>query len=74
MSVAPGVYRHWKGDRYLVLFTAQDSNNSADHEDVVVYVSLTRGGIRVRRAAEFTELVPTPDGGKVPRFVLVDFP
>lgn len=69
MTVESGVYQHHKGVFYLVLFTAQDSNNTADHEDVVVYYSLDRKRYRVRRAAEFTELVTWPDGVLAPRFV-----
>ncbi len=69
--VEPGLYRHWKGDHYLVLFTAQDSNNNADREPVVVYYSLGRQGFRVRRVKEFTELIPDGGGRRVPRFVRV---
>lgn len=73
-TVAPGVYRHWKGNHYRVLFTAWDSNNESPREEVVVYVSLSRGIVNVRRVREFTEMVPSGDGGVVPRFVAVEFP
>ncbi|MGH3783587.1 MAG: DUF1653 domain-containing protein [Pseudonocardiaceae bacterium] len=67
-----GTYRHWKGNRYRVLFIAKDSNNHAAGEDVVVYVSLDppyAGGIRTRWKSEFLEQVDLPDGTRTPRFV-----
>jgi len=66
-----GIYRHWKGDHYLVLFGARDSNNTANREDLVVYMSLTAphaGAVNVRRLTEFTEEVELPDGSRGPRF------
>jgi len=61
-----GIYRHWKGDHYLVLFLARDSsNNAANHEDVVIYVSLDpprAGNINARRKTEFLEEVETRSG------------
>jgi len=66
-----GIYRHWKGNHYLVLFHARDSNNTANREDLVVYMSLTAphaGAVNVRRLTEFTEEVELPDGSRGPRF------
>lgn len=65
-KVAPGIWVHFKGGRYRVLFTAKDSETEAD---VVVYVSLTKGGVWVRPVAMFTEVVPWPDGTSRSRFV-----
>lgn len=69
--VEPGLYRHWKGGHYLVLFTAQDSNNTGSGGAVVVYYSLARSGFRVRRVEEFTELISDGGGRRVPRFVRI---
>lgn len=66
-----GLYRHWKGNHYLAILTARDSNNDANHEDVVVYVSLDApcaGSINVRRVAEFLEEIALPDGSHGTRF------
>lgn len=64
----PGIYRHWKGNLYRVLFVALDSNNDRAHEPTVVYLSLDpgphQGQINVRHESEFHELLP--DG--TPRF------
>ena len=64
--VIPGVFRHFKGGRYRVLFTAKDSETQAD---VVVYLSLTNGVIWTRTTAMFTEVVEHLDGVRRPRFV-----
>lgn len=43
-----GVWQHWKGGYYQVLFTALDSTNSIEPRWVVVYVGLTlKAGPRV---------------------------
>lgn len=63
MTVTPGIYRHYKGAYFLVLFTARNATNSGNYEDVVVYVSLDdphAGNINVRDAIEFLE----PIGGQ----------
>lgn len=67
----PGVYRHYKGHRYLAMFLARDCNNFSAHEPSVVYVSLGEpqvGCLNVRRLAEFSEVVAWPDGQHAPRF------
>ena len=64
--VLPGVFKHFKGNSYRVLFLAKDSETQAD---VVVYLSLTNGVIWTRPAAMFTEVVEWPDGVHRPRFV-----
>ncbi len=61
---SPGLYRHYKGGLYRVLFVAQDSTNDSDgestQEPVVVYISLTgpkAGTICVRTEDQFSESV-----------------
>ena len=58
MMVEPGLYEHYKGGMYRVLFCVRDSTNG-EHEgrSLVVYVSLTTGNICARDADEFTGLV-----------------
>jgi len=63
-AVVPGIYNHYLGcgtAHYRVLFTAIESTNAREGVDVVVYVSLTTGLVRVRTVAEFTEHVQWPD-------------
>lgn len=67
MPVVPGLYRHYKGQRYRVLGTARHSET---HESLVVYQALYgEHGLWVRPAAMFAENV-TVDGASVPRFAL----
>ena len=47
------VVRHYKGGLYTILFQAQNATNSADRDDMVVYVSHTTGVVYVRDYAEF---------------------
>ncbi len=70
-DVKPGIYRHKKGGLYRVLMTARDATNASDRDWMVVYLSMTFGETHVRRAAEFLELVPWPDGKTRPRFEYV---
>jgi len=52
----PGLYRHYKGGLYRVLFTVQDSTNGRDEAPMVCYVALEgdhAGNICVRDEAEF---------------------
>lgn len=66
-----GIYQHWKGHLYVTLFEGRDSNNHANRQDVVVYMSLGAeyaGSINVRWKTEFLELVELPSGERVPRF------
>jgi hypothetical protein len=65
-----GVYRHYKGDHYVVLFIGKDSNNDRNGEPTVVYMSMDepcRGAVRVRQLDEFLEQVSV-DGRRVNRF------
>ncbi|MBV9169080.1 MAG: DUF1653 domain-containing protein [Chloroflexi bacterium] len=69
----PGIYRHWKGGFYRVLFTALDSTNAHERRSLVVYVSLNRdyGSINVRDEEEFHEMTDVGAGLRAPRFVHV---
>ena len=61
--ISPGLFRHYKGGHYRVLFIAKDSNNAGNDGNVVVYVSLGEPGrISVRNEAEFDEDVETFEG------------
>lgn len=63
----PGIYRHYKGNLYEVLGTAQHSESE---EHVVVYRALYGDyGLWVRPLEMFTESV-TKDGCSQPRFAL----
>ena len=63
--VAPGRYRHYKGNEYEVIGVARHSET---HEPMVVYRPLYgEGGLWVRPAAMFAEDV-TIDGRTQPRF------
>jgi len=67
-SVAQGIYRHYKGNLYQVLHTAQHSETE---ESLVVYRCLYgEYGVWVRPLAMFTETVEV-DGKEIPRFELI---
>ncbi|WP_329742784.1 DUF1653 domain-containing protein [Dyella sp. A6] len=67
MSAIPGIYRHYKGQRYRVLGTARHSETL---EELVVYQALYgEFGLWVRPAAMFAETVEK-NGAVVPRFAL----
>ena len=76
-ELPPGLYRHSKGDLYEVLGLVQDSTNGSPEPYgwMVHYHSLHppphRGGVYVRRHAQFVELVLWPDGQVRPRFIPV---
>ncbi len=63
------IYDHYKGGKYTALFVGRNSTNSANHEPVVIYVSLTTGQVCVRDFEEFFAPVLWPDGQLHPRFV-----
>lgn len=69
------VYRHFKGDCYLVVDVARHSETG---EDYVVYRKLYGdGGLWVRPLAMFLEPVDKkkyPDAGQEFRFELLDIP
>lgn len=65
-----GVYQHYKGYLYVVLFVGKDSNNDRNGERTIVYMSMDepyRGAVRMRHLDEFLEQV-TVDGQTVNRF------
>ena len=67
-AVTQGIYRHYKGSLYQVLYTAQHSETE---EALVVYRCLYgEYGVWVRPLAMFTETVEV-DGKEVARFELV---
>ena len=60
-----GIYRHYKGNRYMVLDIAKHSETL---EDMVVYKALYgEGGVWVRPYSMWNELVEK-EGKSVPRF------
>ena len=67
MQPVPGTYRHYKGQRYRVLGTAQHSETM---EPLVVYQALYGDyGLWVRPAAMFIETIEL-EGEPIPRFAL----
>lgn len=63
--IKPGIYRHFKGNEYEVLFTAKNSETT---EEMVVYRALYGDGdIWVRPASMWDEEVER-DGVKYKRF------
>lgn len=65
MELQPGIYRHFKGNRYELLYVAKHSETE---EEMVVYRALYgEHGIWVRPAAMWTEHVERP-GYSGPRF------
>ena len=67
--VLPGLYRHFKGNRYRVLFTARHSETE---EPLVIYHPEDKPeSLWARPAAMFGEEVPGP-GGPVARFTRID--
>ena len=69
MTVAPGRYRHFKGNEYEVIGIARSSETQ---EPFVVYRALYGdGGLWIRPLAMFAETVER-DGRSVPRFERVE--
>ena len=67
-EIRPGIYRHFRGSRYRVLFTARHSETE---EELVVYQALYgEQGYWVRPAAMWNEEVER-DGKRVRRFTLL---
>ena len=67
-TVAQGIYRHYKGNLYQVLHTAQHSETE---ELLVVYRCLYgEYGMWARPLVMFTETVEV-DGKEIPRFELI---
>lgn len=69
MEIKPGLYRHFKGNMYRVLYTAKHSETM---EDMVVYQALYGDmGIWVRPRAMFCEEI-VRDGKTIVRFEFVE--
>ena len=69
MELKPGIYRHFKGNRYRLLYVAKHSETL---EPMVVYQALYgEMGIWVRPAAMWSEQVDREDYHG-PRFSLVE--
>ena len=67
-EIRPGLYRHFKGKEYRVLYTATHSETL---EPMVVYQALYgQRGIWVRPAAMWHETV-TREGKTLPRFTYI---
>ncbi len=67
-TIPQGIYRHYKGNLYQVLHTAQHSETE---ESLVVYRCLYgEYGVWVRPLEMFTETVIV-EGKEVPRFELI---
>lgn len=67
-EILPGLYRHFKGKEYRVLYTATHSETL---EPMVVYQALYgQRGIWVRPAAMWNETV-TREGKTLPRFTYI---
>ena len=68
MDLKPGIYQHFKGNRYQLLYVARHSETL---EDMVVYRALYgEGGVWVRPASMWNEHVEK-DGYSGPRFAWV---
>ena len=69
MEIKPGLYRHFKGNMYRVLYTAKHSETM---EDMVVYQALYGDmGIWVRPRVMFCEEI-VRDGKTIVRFEFVE--
>ena len=69
MELKPGLYRHFKGNLYRLLYVA---NHSETQEEMVVYQTLYgEQGIWVRPASMWNEHIER-DGYSGPRFYMVE--
>jgi hypothetical protein len=72
--IKPGIYEHYKGGQYKVLFTATNqSKDSHDEEPVIVYEAMYDNPVSkfwVRLEREFLEEIEF-EGNKVPRFTFI---
>lgn len=81
MPVNPGIYKHYKGDTYIVVGSAHNSTNGQDHDEpLVLYYSVKNGPTRMnaRKETEFAGTALVNDlcsyhGSRyVSRFTLVE--
>lgn len=69
MDIKPGIYKHFKGNKYEVLFCAKHSETE---EDMVVYRALYgERGLWVRPAAMWNEKI-IRDGVEYTRFTPIN--
>lgn len=71
IKIAPGIYQHYKGNKYEVLFIVKHSETL---EEMVVYKTLYQNDISqywVRPIEMFKENVEV-DGKSIPRFSSLD--
>lgn len=66
-NLKPGIYQHYKGGEYELLFIAEQTEN---HSKLAVYRSLKDNHVWARPAKMWTEEV-TVDGQKRPRFIFL---
>lgn len=73
-EILPGLYRHYKGGLYLVLFTAETHNHNGDID--VIYISLKHGKACTRplkqdsrKEDSWLDLIKWPDAVERHRFV-----
>lgn len=67
-TILPGIYRHFKGNEYKVLYAAKHSETL---EEMVVYKALYgKQGIWVRPASMWNELV-VYNGQQIKRFTYI---
>lgn len=74
-----GIWRHWKGHLYQVLFCARDATNGpGEGRTMVVYIGLTLDGtptpglrVRARDLAQWHETVEVGPGDARSRFTYV---
>ena len=68
ITLKPGIYRHFKGNRYEVIGVARDSETE---EEIVVYRPLYgERGLWVRPLASFSERIER-DGHVIQRFCYI---
>ena len=69
MGIAPGKYKHYKGNHYLVIAVAKHSETL---EDMVVYKALYGDGdVWVRPASMWNDDISLADGTVTKRFTLI---
>lgn len=68
INIEKGIYKHFKGGMYEVLFTAKHSETL---EEMVVYKSLTNGNIWVRPISMWNDTI-IKDGNYCKRFTKVE--